>query len=317
MTTQDDAARELEAALSTLTAEERAAYDESQAEGEDTTATVEDTEAAAAAAAKQESDDAAKTEKTEVDAAGTGADGDDKPAAAAAADAPASDAPGAAPVVQAEPAATPSAPAVTQAPAFVAEAPVDAAAKLEKIAADKAALAAKWDAGDIGAVEYQATLDGLYKDERKIEAAVLKHEMATEMATQQKLAAWQAECTSFMAAHPEYAVGTPLFDKLNGLVKALGADGSRTDSEALALAHKMVQVETGTYVPPAAAPTAKPAAPPTVKPALPPTLAGLPSAGATNPGESRFSSLDRLEGEAFEAAFAKLSAADRDAYMQQ
>lgn len=65
-----------------------------------------------------------------------------------------------------------------------------------------------------------------------------------------------------------------------------------------------------------AKPPAKPAAAPR-KPA-PPTLAKVPAAAQTGAEDgSRFAYLDRLDPVAREAAFAKLSPADQDAYLQQ
>lgn len=252
-----------------------------------------------------------------------GQGGDDTGAAAAAGDgaAAAGQADGDQPAgADAQPAATPS--PAQSAPILVAEAPADAEAKLAEIATKKDEVIAQFDDGDITAKEMQAQLDALGKQEREIERALDKAQIAKDLEEQRRRNEWDAQCAAFLKAHAEYDGGKgERFEHLNETLKAIAVmprNAGLTGPELLDKAHKLVLAERGETPAPKA--DAKPAAKPAIpKPNLPPNLAGVPAATGNDPGEGKWASLDRLRdagnGVAYEAALAKLSQADRDAYL--
>jgi hypothetical protein len=213
------------------------------------------------------------------------------------------------------------------APIYVAEAPADAEAKLAEIATKKGDLLTLFDDGEITAKEYQSKVDALTKDERAIERAQDRAEIAADMEQQRLKNQWDTDCNAFMGKHKDTYDGEAnkeVFAHLNETIIAFAKmprNAGISGPELLAKAHKAVMAERGTPVAdtPAAAKPApaapKPGAP---KPALPPDMSKMPSASSNDPGEGRFASLDRLQTEnpaAYEAALAKLSGAEQDAYL--
>lgn len=298
-----------------LTPEEIAALAEPDTES--TTATQEELEAQAAADAanngegsgnaddgtgkNQGSNDTGTAAATDVSAAAAGEGAGTQPAAAAV-----------------EPAAAPSAP--QSAPILVAEAPADADAKLAEIKSKKDDVITRFDDGDITAKEMQSELDALGKQEREIERAIDKAQIAADLEQQRKQNEWAGQCNSFLSEHPEYDGGKgERFEHLNETLIALAKmprNASLSGPELLAKAHTLVKAERGEAV--AAPAPGKTVKTPVPKPALPPNLAGVPAAASNDPGEGKYASLDRLQTanpEGYEAALAKMSDAERDAYL--
>lgn len=208
----------------------------------------------------------------------------------------------------------PPEPQKQNAPLLVAQAPADAEAKLTEITGKKEELRTKYNDGDITFEEYEAEKDGLVKQEREIERAVDKAQIAADMQQQQQKNQWDADCNAFLAANPEYN-DTARFAKINEAVIALANMPSNKDlsgPEILSKAHKFVKADAGEEVKPAVK-GEKPAVIP--KPDLPPNLGKVPSAAPIDTGEGRFAALDKLEGMAFETALAKLSDSEREAYL--
>jgi len=307
-----------------LTAEERASLQAMMDEPEDTTATQGDLETETAAAAELETETTAKgkTDEQTDDGAddGAAAAADDAAATAEPADAgkpgaAAGDEPEAAPSVVPQPA-----------PILVAQAPADAEAKLAEIATKRAELRKQYDDGDITFDQYDSQKDALAKDEREIERAIDKAHIAADMAEQQRRNEWDAQCAAFLSQHDEYEGGKgERFEHLNETLKAIAVmprNQGLTGPQLLEKAHKLVLADIGD-APAAAAPAtaAKPAAKaaPAPAPKLPPNLAHIPAAQGTETGEGRFANLDRLQAtnyEAYEAALAKMTPAEQDAYLQ-
>lgn len=312
-----------------LTADERAALQDMHDNPDDTTATQGDLDTETAAAAELEAETTAAKEKTDAPANkvedgqddGAAAPADAAPAAAAPTDgAPAAEAPAA------EPAATPSA-APQPAPILVAQAPADAEAKLAEIASKRADLRKQYDDGEITFDQYDTQKDVLAKDERDIERAIDKAQIANDLSEQQRRNEWDSQCGTFLAAHAEYDGGKgERFEHLNETLKAIAVmprNQGLTGPQLLEKAHKLVLAELNEA--PAAAPApaadAKPAAKaaPAPAPKLPPNLAHIPAAAGTETGESRFAALDRLQStnyDAYEAALAKMSPAEQSEYLQ-
>lgn len=257
------------------------------------------------------------------------ADAKPDPAAAdpAAAAAPVAE-PAAAAAPAAEPAAAPApAPAVAPEPAqasfLVIAPPADAKEKLEKIAADKTALAEQFDAGEVTAAQYQAKLDELNDAKLDITQAVNNAKLTAQLEENRAKQVWGAQCDAFMAtdAGKEYAADKALLDQFDEAVIALAKMPSNRNLSGDALlvkAHKFVQMERGIVTPPAAAaPGAKQL--PKPRDPLPPTLQNVPSADVTDTSGGQYAHLDRLASSdpiAYERELAKMSDTARDAYMR-
>lgn len=311
-----------------LTADERAALQDMHDNPDDTTATQGDLEPETAAAAELEAETTAAKGKPDEPAPKTENGADDGAAAAAdtaaAAAEPAADAKPAA-AAAAEPEAAPSA-APQPAPILVAQAPADAEAKLAEIASKRAELRKQYDDGEITFDQYDSQKDVLAKDERAIERAIDKAQIANDLTEQQRRNEWDSQCSTFLAAHAEYDGGKgERFDHLNETLKAIAVmprNQGLTGPQLLEKAHKLVLAELNEAPAPAAAPAAaaKPAAKPAAPaPNLPPNLAHIPAASGTETGESRYAALDRLQSAnyaAYEEALAKMTPAEQDAYLQ-
>lgn len=223
---------------------------------------------------------------------------------------------------QPEPTAAPSA-APQQAPILVAQVPADAEARLNKIAEDKRALIKQYEDGDITLSELETQREKLEDQRIDLKNQISRAEIAHDLEMQRRKNQWDSDCDGFMAAHPEYhgEANAEAFGHLNETVKALAnmpRNATLSGQQILEKAHKITQMERGTPV--AATPTAAPAKPkqPIPKPALPPNLGAMPAASGNDPGEGRWSNLDRLQTSdpaAYEKALEKLSESDREAYL--
>lgn len=256
------------------------------------------------AAAKGKTDDAAAAAAGADDAAGKKGEGEGNDDAAADT--------GAKPIV----------------PLLVAEVPTDAEAKLKEIGDKKAELVEQFDNGDITAKEYQTQLDALGKQERDLERAIDKAEIATEMKQQQEMSAWLGQVNDFThKTHPEYSKSRVRWTALDTFVKEIAAkpENANLDGrEILRQAHEMVVADLGEAAP---APRAdaggkkdekdgKPLKGPKIEP--PPTLAKVPAAENQDVEGGRWAALDRLaqtDPIELEEKLMKLSPADRDAYL--
>ncbi len=303
-----------------LTEEERAALTADEgAENVDTTVAATD-DSATAALDDQETKDAAAAEP---DAAAVAVD--------PVADAGAADVAAAAAI--AEPAAaTPveaaSKPSPAPAPLLVATAPADADAQLAKIATDKAALADKFDEGDLTAREYQAQLDTLNKAELNLTLDVREAQLAAKLELQREKNDWDSQCSSFLASHPEYDGGKgDRFIQLNETIKAIArmpSNAGISGDKLLAKAHAFVQMELGETpakapVAAAAAPAAKPALAIVPKPVIPPNIGKLPAADMSDTNGGEFAALERLASSdpiAYEEQLNSMSEAARNKYLR-
>lgn len=209
------------------------------------------------------------------------------------------------------------------APILEAEAPADVAARLDEIKTKKEELAEQFDNGDLTGREYQSQLDALNKDERAIEQSIFKAQLAAEISETQARNAWIATTKSFLDAHPEYTSSPSLYSALNHFVKEIAKDeanNAMTGHEILAEAHRIVKEELGGGVAKTPAPADKKPAAEDKRSEIPTTLAKLPAAEIDDTSGNRFAALDRLADSdplAYEAQLARMSPADRDAYLAQ
>jgi hypothetical protein len=202
-------------------------------------------------------------------------------------------------------------------PLLAADAPEDAAEQLEAIAKQKEELVQKFDDGELTAKEYQLELDKLAKQEREIEQAQFKAKLAQEMAEQQQRNAWLATVNQFLSEHAEYRQYPLRYKALDLAVRELAAQEENqglSGREILEKAHEQIVEQFGL-----ARAEEKPEGKKRRKPIeAPPTLANVPAASATETEDGRWAKLDRLmetDPERYERELAKLSDADRDAYL--
>ena len=203
------------------------------------------------------------------------------------------------------------------APLLVAEAPEDAAAQLESISSKKEELITQFDDGDITAKEYQQQLDALAKQEREIERALDKAEIAAEMEKQRKYNEWVSTVNGFLDTNKVYKDNPRLYRALDQEVKDVAATPEAANwdgNQILKKAHENLSEAFGLGK---AAPAAD-GKPGKTKPNLPPNLAKVPAADTNDMGAGKYAALERLAAEnpiAYEEHLAKMPDAERDAYL--
>lgn len=285
--------------LAGLTAEERAALEE-----DDGTETDE-----------EEADETESGDETEADAgddAAEGADDGEQQADNGADNSDAGDQPEQSRVQQ-------------QAPILVADAPEKAQERLQEITEAKKDLRKQYDDGEITFEDYESKVEALDDERLELKLAINTAETAARIAEQQAINAREAEVNNFLSE-----VGIPRdpknlrFATLDVAVRIVANDEANYELSAREILEKAygLCVEQGTL--PARASEkqqdkaqAKPA--PKPRQPVPPTLAKVPAAAATDTSDgSRFAYIDRItDPDKREAAFAKLSPADQEAYLQQ
>lgn len=212
------------------------------------------------------------------------------------------------------------------APLLVAEAPADAEEKLKEIADQKADLRKKYDDGDLTFEEYETQKETLDEQRLEIKMAVKEAETATKMVQQQARTAFLTYAEKFTSEiHPEYAKDQALYEALDKQVIELAnlpKFANLTGEQILEKAHRLILLDhQEVFAERKKEPEADKGASKkqvTPKPNLPPNLAKVPAAAMNDTGEGRFATLDRLAergGMEFEKALAKLSDAERDAYL--
>lgn len=253
-------------------------------------------------------------------AAAPAADPQPAPAPAAAEPAPAADPqPEPAPAPAAEPQAVAAAPA----PVLAVQAPEDAKAQLDKIAADKGALVDRFEAGEITTKEYQTQLDALNDQRAEIQHQVREADLARRLNEQQITNAWIADCNRFIGAHDEYK-DEALLGQLDMAIKLIAAQPENrglANTAALGKAHQMVMAMNGKVVAPAAkTEPGKVVQHKVPVPDAPPNIGNLPAASMNDATGGEFAPLETLrksgDVDAYEDAVAKLSEAARARYFK-
>lgn len=230
--------------------------------------------------------------------------------------APAAAAPDPAAAAAAEVAAAERAPVRSTAP-LLHRPPADIDQQIDGAKQAQRDLAAKFDAGDLSALEYEQQRQEI--DDKLFDLRTEKSRGAQSFDSL-KHHFLNAAVPSFLADHPEYAEGSPLYDALDEKVKILQVTTYKDnpfDERLLGEAHSAINAIRGISAPTS---TTKAAIPPkpTADREIMPGLGGLPSAGEDNlEGDGgRFAHLDRLSGLDYETALAALSQSDRDRYLQ-
>lgn len=209
-----------------------------------------------------------------------------------------------------------------RAPMLTAEMPEDADAKLADIATRKAALSEKFDDGDLTSKEFQTQVDALNKEERTLERAIDKATIAQDLENQRLTNERMTEINTFLKEVEIPNDNKNLrFKVLDAAVREVASDEANINLSPREVMQKAYDlcVSEGALQPKKAAEPAKPA-PADVKPKTPikapPTLANLPAAEITNTEDNRFAYLNRIANpDIREREFAKLSAADQEAYL--
>jgi hypothetical protein len=215
---------------------------------------------------------------------------------------PAADEPGA--EADDEPAAAP--------PPSPYKAPEGAKDRIKAIDDELDQVASKFDDGELTAREMREQERKLRDERENLSKELMKEEFSVD----QHKAEWGKQVASFLETNPAYAEHPARLQLLDFEVRKLQAEsGHQYDPAHLRKAHATVLKGLGI----AETPTPKPRIPTTTgqkRPDPPPTLAHVPAADIEDTDEgARFSYLDRLSGTEYEAALAKLSDADREAYL--
>jgi hypothetical protein len=183
---------------------------------------------------------------------------------------------------------------------------------------------AKFKGGDIDFDQYQIEAAALAKSERALDEIRFKASLSQEMTAQTAEQQWAFTVQRFMSATAkaeggiDHAKDAEKNADLDLFVKALARDEKNSDKPAewfLNEAHKRVQAMHGITTKPGPTPPTPNSRKPPID-AAPKTLAQVP--GGDGPGDvdgNEFADIDRLTGEAQEAAIAKMSPSQRERYM--
>lgn len=204
-------------------------------------------------------------------------------------------------------------------PLLVAQAPDGATERLTAIVDEKKALSVQFDDGDLTASELNAALDVLNKEERTLERQIDRAEIARDLENQRITNERTLEINTFLReANIPNDPSNLRFKTLNQAVIEVANDPANAALGATAIMQKAHDLcVTEGVLPPkkAGTPAPKAAAPAPKALAAPPTLATLPAADVSLTEENRFAHLNRMGADAREAAFAKMSEADQNAYL--
>lgn len=206
-------------------------------------------------------------------------------------------------------------------PVLVAQVPEGTVERLAAIGDEKKAISAKFDDGDLTASEMNAELEALNKEERKLERVIDRAEIAQDLENQRVTNERTTEISTFLAD-----VNIPMdpknlrYQTLNQAVIQVANDPANAALGATAIMKKAFDycVQEGVLPPKTTQNPAPPAKTPVVPPKVidaPPTLAHLPASEVAATEENRFAHLNRMNPDQREAAFARMSPADQDAYL--
>lgn len=216
-----------------------------------------------------------------------------------------------------QPAAAPLPPPILDVPAVE-----DAPAKLAEITTKKDALATLFDDGELAAKDYQTQLDALNREERDIERAVERSEIAGTMRAQQARNQFLADVDDFTKDTP-YKQSAAAWSALDAAVKMIGQQpesAGLTGKQILAKAHAEVMKDPVFSVAFAKTPAKTPTGGKPATDNLPPNLGRMPAAEINDTDGNRFAALERLRDTnplEYEKQVGKLSAADLDTFLKQ
>jgi hypothetical protein len=211
-------------------------------------------------------------------------------------------------------------------PSYQAALPEDFDAQVAAVKAQTDALADKFKSGEIDFDQYRIEAEALSKSSRALDELSFKANLAQDMKAQTVEQEWAHTVSRFMVATAkvdgiDYKNDADKNADLDMFVKALANDPRHADMPGewfLTEGHKRVKAMHGIGLAAAPAPAAADpkASRKTPLDAAPKTLAQVP--GGDGPGDvdgNEFSDVDRLTGDAQEAAIAKMTPAQRERYM--
>lgn len=209
---------------------------------------------------------------------------------------------------------------------YKAEIPADLDANREALLTEKADALEKLMAGEIDAKEFAAVEMRVTKEMAKIDRQLARAETLAEI-NQQSVSQYEGlviaqivDTTKPVLDYSKDATAQRQFDAVMAGLRADPANASKSFADLAADANKAVLAIRGLSLPgeqtPAAA-SAQAASKPTQRgvPAVPPTLRGIPTAATPNSGGGVVEQMANLSGQAYEAAFSKLSPAQQAALL--
>jgi hypothetical protein len=209
-------------------------------------------------------------------------------------------------------------------PAFESKLPDDFKDQVDALKAERQELLTAYKNGDIDFDQYEDQRESLSEREKLLDRAIIKAEISSEMSEQTAAQAWTDTVLSFTndvakAGGINYKTDAAKQADLDLFVKTLA---SRPENETkpmrwfLDQAHGMVKALHGVQDSVPSTKTTKQNRKPPIDD-LPRTLAHVPGGSDTEEFSNKFASLDRLDGLDLEAALAKMSPSDREAYLRQ
>lgn len=212
-------------------------------------------------------------------------------------------------------------------PLFKADVPQDVEAQRTSLDTREDDLVAKFDNGDITFAEYNKELRVINRERSALDTAVLKAELAAEAQSTQAQQSWELTANQFVSEHPIIGKNATTWQTFDTVLRAITTEtiskGGQPGRRELEKAYKQWTSDLGiadTTAKPAEQAKEEPAkqAKPKKANAVPPNLGKIPAAADVDVDNGRFAHLDRLaesDPVAYEAAFAKLSAADQEEYL--
>ncbi|WP_275272300.1 hypothetical protein [Limnobacter sp. P1] len=218
-------------------------------------------------------------------------------------------------------------------PRYKAELPANYNETLVKLSADEAALKQRFKDGEIEFDEFEEARAVIFEERSRLEKSAWKAEISQEMNAQTAEQQWESTVNGYLNSvktEIDYLKDVEKAADFDQFVKVLAANPANQDKSMewfLQEGHRRVKVLHGIESAPVKddkqdtttqkddkAGKPNPRKPPLD--AAPKNLSQVPGSDGPGDVQDEFSDIDRLEGEAFEAALAKLTPAQRERYLQ-
>lgn len=207
------------------------------------------------------------------------------------------------------------------APAFPRfDAPKDAQAQLSELSKRMDDLDTDFDNGELTAAEFRAQTRALQDQERTLREQMLMANMSEQARKQ----TYQTSVQSFLSSHAEYQEGSQMFSLLDAELRRIqtaapGKGIDPLDPSLIHQAHASLQALFGKSTGAPVSPTTPAAQQQTQQQVpqreLPPAFHSVPATATQDIGDPVVNGLSRLDGEEFEAAFARLPEATREQFL--
>lgn len=209
---------------------------------------------------------------------------------------------------------------------YKAEIPADLDANREALLTEKADALEKLMTGEIDAKEFAEVEMRVTKEMAKIDRQLARAETLAEI-NQQSVSQYEGlviaqivDTTKSVLDYSKDTTAARQFDAVMAGLRADPANASKSFADLAAYANKTVLAIRGLSLPGEQAPAAtssQAASKPPQRgvPAVPPTLRGIPTAATPNSGGGVVEQMANLSGQAYEAAFSKLSPSQQAALL--